>query len=74
MDMEVSHRLLNNGENVDPVTGEMSPRTCEYRRRVREAAGGAAAESKILAFKQKAPAAREGMNIVFIRFCFFVCF
>ena len=60
MDMDLSHKMLQNVENVDPKTGEMSPRSAEYRRQLSEATGGGQGDSKILAFKQKAPTAREG--------------
>ena len=64
LDLETSHHLLLNSENMDPVTGCMSPNSADLRRKMSEALnnGQVPSDAKILSFKQKAPAAKEGKN------------
>ena len=64
MDMESGYyALMNNGENINPQDAALSPASAEQQRRraiaLRQA--NPTAESKILAFKQKAPKAEEGV-------------
>lgn len=63
LDLETSHHLLLNTENMDPVTGCMSPNSADLRRKMSEALnnGQVPSDAKILSFKQKAPVAKEGI-------------
>ena len=70
MDMESGYyALMNNGENINPQDAALSPASAEQQRRraiaLRQA--NPTAESKILAFKQKAPKAEEG--VLCVRVC-----
>ena len=64
LDLETSHHLLINSENLDPTTGTMSPNSADVRKKMSDALnnGGVPEGSKILSFKQKAPAAKEGKD------------
>lgn len=60
MDLETSHHLITNIENVDPDE-EMSPERAQFQTNMTRALSeGQLNEHKVLAFKQRPPQAKEG--------------